>query len=298
MLKRRAWWWRKWGPALAVCACCALFPIAMWIAVDPSSHYPPCKQNETPKEAKCYEESTSIFGRVGVWIDRNHDNIGAASTAIIAIFTFSLWFATRGLRSAARGQITEAKGLAVIAQRQIVIQGIQTQTLMKQHLITNRPRLRVRHVSVVTAEHIGLPTLFFDHRNKIDGVLVVVNVGGTAARIVESFYHVYFSQGDLPMISPLEDVKRRQLLIPEGQIIGIGESRSCPIPDIIIMKPNPDPEATTIMQFDSGGWKIYVMGQIRYQDDGGHDRFMGFCREGDGKSRFRAVDNQDYEYED
>jgi hypothetical protein len=51
-------------------------------------------------------------------------------------------------------------------------------------------------------------------------------------------------------------------------------------------------------QFERGGWKIYVMGQIRYQDEGGRDRFMGFCRVGDGKSGFVAVDDPDYEYED
>jgi hypothetical protein len=43
---------------------------------------------------------------------------------------------------------------------------------------------------------------------------------------------------------------------------------------------------------------MYVMGQIRYRDSGGADRFMGFCRERGTDGRFRAVDDADYEYQD
>ena len=63
------------------------------------------------------------------------------------------------------------------------------------------------------------------------------------------------------------------------------------------MDPPPLGADVELSAFDGGGWKIYVMGHIQYQDEGGHDRFMGY-EPGDGTSGFRAVDDPDYEYED
>jgi hypothetical protein len=158
------------------------------------------------------------------------------------------------------------------------------------------PKLRVRHVSVVTADHIGHPTIFFSHGAEIRGGLAVVNVGGTKATIIESRYRIYVSKDGLPASAPY-DTAFRNLLLP-GQILNIGESCATPIVDKIVMEAPPPGIDVELRAFERDGWKIYVMGQIRYQDEGGHDRFMGFCRVGDGKHGFRAVDDADYEYED
>jgi hypothetical protein len=64
------------------------------------------------------------------------------------------------------------------------------------------------------------------------------------------------------------------------------------------MEPPPPGADVELRQFERGGWKIYVMGQIQYQDEGGHDRFMGFCRLWGSDGRFHVVEDPDYEYED
>jgi hypothetical protein len=165
-----------------------------------------------------------------------------------------------------------------------------------QYLATHRPHLRVRHVSVVTANYTGQPTVLFNHGAKIRGGLAVVNVGGTKATIIESRYRIFFSRDGLPLTAPYDENYHNLLLV--GQVLDIGESCAIPICDEIIMEPPPPGVDLELRQFERGGWKIYVMGQIRYQDESGHDRFMGFCRVGDGKSGFRAVNDPDYEYED
>jgi hypothetical protein len=50
--------------------------------------------------------------------------------------------------------------------------------------------------------------------------------------------------------------------------------------------------------FDAEKWVVYVMGQIKYHDEGGADRFMGFCRERRSDGKFRPVEDPDYEYQD
>jgi hypothetical protein len=192
-----------------------------------------------------------------------------------------------------------------IARQQVIIQTSQTAILTKQEEIArqqflneHRPRLKVRHVSVVTAEHIGHPTIFFIHGARIRGRLVVVNVGGSKARIIDSFYRIHFSKTGLPVFSPLED--RGHVLLAPEQVLEIGQSLEVPITDTIEMNPRDeiDKDAMQLRQFDTEGWEIFVMGQIQYQDEAGHDRFFGFCRKRERDGRFGAVDDPDYEYED
>ena len=61
-----------------------------------------------------------------------------------------------------------------------------------------------------------------------------------------------------------------------------------------------DPITGTIIlhRFDIEDWELYVMGMIRYRDEGGAERFMGFCRKWHRDGRFSAVDDPDYEWED
>jgi len=93
------------------------------------------------------------------------------------------------------------------------------------------------------------------------------------------------------------DSEFHNLLLPD-QTLDVGESRATPIADRIVMEPPPDGSDIEVRAFERGGWKIYVMGQIRYKDEGGAERFMGFCRERQTDGRFRAVNDPDYEYED
>jgi hypothetical protein len=120
---------------------------------------------------------------------------------------------------------------------------------------------------------------------EIKGGLVVVNVGGTKAVVIESRYRIFFSKTGLPAEAPYDTSPRPNLLMP-GQVLTIGESCATPIFDKIVMEPPPPGIDVELRVFERDNWKIYVMGQIRYQDEGGADRFMGFCRLMDGDGRF------------
>jgi hypothetical protein len=139
--------------------------------------------------------------------------------------------------------------------------------------------------------------LFFSHGAEIQGGLAVVNVGGSAATIVETRYRIFFSKSGLPAAAPYDTDFRINLLLPD-QILEAGESCATPIFDKIVME-RPEPGIDVEMRkFERENWEIFVMGQIRYRDDGGAERFMGFCRRRTSDGRFVAVNDPDYEYED
>ena len=50
--------------------------------------------------------------------------------------------------------------------------------------------------------------------------------------------------------------------------------------------------------FGERPWNMYVIGEIRYQDRTGIIRHLGFCREMHKDIRFRAVNDDEFEYED
>ncbi len=134
--------------------------------------------------------------------------------------------------------------------------------------------------------------------NRISGTLIVVNRGGTEARVIDSRYRIYWDSVGLPMRPPLHDNKSRPLHGPNDGPIAAGASIIYPI------------EATEILinshrsNIEARGLKLYVMGFIRYVDLNKKERFMGFCRiyepliVAGGNSRFVRVENEDYEYED
>jgi hypothetical protein len=241
-----------------------------------------------------------LISRADRFIEHHDKSIVAVFTVVLAISTILLWRATQHLYEAGERQLTHFEKTA---ERQAQETGASIAVARKaaeighlQFLATHRPRLRVRHVTIPTPDYLGDPTLFFVHGAPISGGLVVVNVGGTKAKIIESRYRIYFTKGELPAIA-LEEEFRKNLLMP-GQILEVGESCGTPINDTIVMEPPPPGVDAELRAFARDGWKLYVMGQIRYQDEGGADRFMGFCRERQSSGRFRAVDDPDYEYED
>jgi hypothetical protein len=152
-------------------------------------------------------------------------------TALVAVFGgFEIWLLFR-TDSTARQTVRVGLRQAVISRRQVALTGAQADILDKQKeierqafIITHRPILRVRHVSLVLL-NVGPPTDFFMHGDKISGGLVVVNAGGSVATITESFCRIFFSQTELPMRSPL-DRRHEMLFEPQAPPLGIGESRA------------------------------------------------------------------------
>jgi hypothetical protein len=240
----------------------------------------------------------SLTGRtvatITEWIDARHDFVTAAATVVVAFFTFTLWRATNRLWDAGERQLSLIKKNAEdqskttaesirIAGQQTAILGSQADVQMKQHavgrlqfLATHRPKLRVRHVSVADpALHIGHPTLFYSTGEQVRGGLVVVNVGGSNATIIETRYRIFFSKTGLPITAPYDEDFRTNLLLP-NYVMGSGESCATPITDTIIMDASHPDGTIEIRPFEKGGWTIYVMGQIRYRDVPGQNVSWAF----------------------
>jgi hypothetical protein len=235
---------------------------------------------------------------IGRFLDSSAAVFTALATIAIAWFTWTLWQSQKEMARLTRG-------IADIQEKQMLIQGAQTDIQKKQHAIgrlqflaTHRPRLQIRHVAVVhQGKTIGHPTFFFSHGTKVKGGLSVVNIGGSDATIVDTRYRIFFSNTGLPAEAPYDTDFRGNLLLPD-QILKVGESCATPIEDTAVMEP-PDRNGTQdIRAFDREGWKIYIMGWIRYRDEGGAERFMGFCRERQSDGRFRSISDPDYEWED
>jgi hypothetical protein len=292
MLKNR-------GAAFALAALFALASYGMWLSLHQSPNQQTAshseqrtRQNITPQTP---EERIAFYTEVLAWFT----GVLAVVSAVQGVFLYSADKTARLTAEAANKAATAAETHTEIVAAQTDVLTKQHAVGRLQHLATHRPRLRVRHVAVADdSSFFGHPGMFFDHGNYIRGGLVVVNVGGTKAKIIESFYRIYFSRDGLPMKSPLDDERIRELLIVESTQLDIGESLAISLRQKIVMEPAPEEGTTILRRFKTENWKIYVMGQIRYQDEGGHDRFMGFCRIGDGETRFVAVDDPDYEYED
>lgn len=244
------------------------------------------------------QESKSAF-----WSAKLTDWLLAALTGLLVLFTYRLWKSTDKLWTAGEKQIEISGKMAEVADRQLAIIGHQTDIQMKQHAIgrlqylaTHRPRLHVRHVTITTGKVMpNMPTFHFGHEAK-NGYLVVVNGGGSRADIIETRYRIFATKSGLPPEAPYDDDYRTDLLIP-AQSLEIGESCVCKISDKLVMPFDAD-MGQPIDQFEREGWSLYVMGQIRYQDEGGAERFMAFCRVRQSNGRFHAVDDPDYEYED
>jgi hypothetical protein len=151
----------------------------------------------------------------------------------------------------------------------------------------------IRHVYLVNPEHVLENPIFFED-TEVKGGLVVVNTGGTKAEIVASRYRIITSRTGPPIEAPYE--QSFGILLMQGQKLDVRESCATPISDIIRGQTPARDELPSA--FGVEDWRVYVMGQIRYKDEGGVERFMGFCRERGADGRFRPIDDADYEYED
>jgi hypothetical protein len=131
--------------------------------------------------------------------------------------------------------------------------------------------------------------------------LVVANIGGSDAQILESGYRFLVTDKGLPMSPPFKSDYVKLLLVPDEPLIA-HESR---VVSVELGEPL-GREAGLIGSRVIGYYEMFVMGFIRYSDViTGRERYMGFCRVftppvGINKlqGRFVPVDNQDYEYED
>lgn len=175
-----------------------------------------------------------------------------------------------------------------IARQQMQITGLQTDIVRKQHEVgrlqyfaANRPRLRIRDVYMLTVEDQTGERIWINFR--------VVNTGATPANIYQGVAFGWITTGPLPW--PRRTGEGVHAL--PTQTIGEGQVTSMSIPT--------DYTAQSLELWHNmpGGFGLYLIGSLTYTDATGSYRETGFARRLNRESsRFTAVDDPEYEYED
>lgn len=174
-----------------------------------------------------------------------------------------------------------------MSQRLIMEQ--QTELMRAQYVFTHRPRLRVRNLVIHPPRKFHG---FLFHGHIISGQCYVSNIGGSAAKIIESHVMLFANQMGLVMERPYEGKDANN---PIGGVIQAGSSAP-----LLINEPTPLATEAEADRVSRGAHPFFVMGWIAYADEMDVVRRTAFCRRWDaGKRRFVAVpDNPDYEHEE
>ena len=288
--------WQRWFLAIEILIISWEAPLLRSQPYDCKQHAKACESLKEPSSFIGYP-----FGYYVDWIERHHDVVIALGGLAVALFTFTLWRSTRALWRETRkgGDITErlakaaeaqsilSQQLATAAENQVAILAAQTDIQNKEHAIgrleflaRHRPRLRVRHVQLLID-----PGMTYGSGAKVEGGLVVVNIGSTKAKIVDSRFLVLVATS-LPSQQEFDGAPE---LLVRNHVMEIAESCSVPISLVF------DAEFGDQI---AGVRSIYVIGQIRYEDEAGAQRFMGFGRVRYPDGRFGYIDDPDYQYQD
>jgi hypothetical protein len=301
------------GAALACLALLVLGSYAVWLCFAAA----PCAKATAGKV--CAEKPDIRFAKnsspllnIQRWIVDNGESIeplagiaGLLAAIVLATAAMSLRRTTRtlaastvALHDAARLRSNERPTSSVPSEHQSPVATRQTDLAEKQYnlqriqfLAEHRPRLQLRHVGMVSPQP-GPVVLQTGH--PIKGSLVIVNIGGSEAKIHGAVYRFYWSNDGLPMLPPLGDGNAKALL---GRIPHILPAHGSCTVEIESHEPlDSDPGLAT--------FHLYIMGAVSYADWDDNKRWMGFCREYErpsgenGEGRFIPVFNPDYEYED
>ena len=230
----------------------------------PKPQNPTQKANSEPQEKSFLgisNEGWIALGTVGLFL----------ATSGLWVFTALLWGETKRA-------VGDTKASLKLAQ--------------DEFNATHRPVLRIRHVVI------GDPSNPVDKNpdvgSRLNISLIVVNSGGTKAYVEKTEAYALFTRSGLPVRSPLNGT--HDAFLAEDTCIGVGESISTSMAAVV--------RADEVLPHDSfipigrQGWSVFVMGQIKYRDERGSVRFMGFCRIWDGLRPMNTVDHPDYEYSD
>jgi hypothetical protein len=201
-----------------------------------------------------------------IWHHAGHDHIIAFGTCLIALFTYVLYRSTNNLWKVSKEQIDLARD---------------------EFLFTHRPRLKVRRVFIP-------PPIELMLGQELNASIEIVNIGGNEATIFWSRYRIYFGKDDYSIVGHYVPPH----VLPGGRVVFEPGSRY--IFELVDRVPQNVAESGTLIRpkFGEDDWKMYIIGEVRYQDRLGTIRHLGFCRKMQGDHRFRAVNDPDYEYED
>jgi len=281
------------------------------------------KEEQTDKTEHSRNESLTAKGTIALAVITA---ILSFATIILAGFTWKLWSATvelgRDAKATSARQATQMQRSLDLSERQLRIEGAQTDIIEKQHAVgrlqyfaTHRPKIRVRNVVIKNPIpiHASAPKTLFVKGQPISGQFYIANIGGSEAVItgigcwVIARYHQNAKREDfLPMERPYEGEAPN--IFSGGDTTKLMVGGSMPIPftgdaqmnDVAVNQFNLKRQTTLLTS--EGWWHLYVMGYIEYFDiieTNSTYRRTAFCREFDPiGERFIKVANEDYEYEE
>ena len=191
-----------------------------------------------------YRTFVFVTEKIGEISEKYHDGITAFSTFIIACFTVTLWWATRGQLNQLRESIDLTRN---------------------EFIASHHHKIRVKHVWLKSEIWKG---------EKIVVELVIVNIGGTTANIFGGNFAtlVIPADTDLPAKPPLPDEKRFSISEP---LLRIGITFD--LPEISDGRILTDEENAGIRQ---GAMRLYCFGCVDYTDisESARVKKTAFCR--------------------
>ena len=157
-----------------------------------------------------------------------------------------------------------------------------TELTRQSFILSNRPRLIIRNVSVCDVDAMFHP----EPTEPVGGAFFIANIGTSTSRIISVDCGIYRAD-TLPMVPPFtSDGQNPDRLLPPGK--GTKWSFETLLTGVQIG------ELSGIIDHTAN---VYVIGRIGYTDDLGTMRSTAFCRKWDNsRGRFLAVDDPDYEH--
>jgi hypothetical protein len=246
-----------------------------WLESSSAFQYQIKSDEEQQETSNTYKEDfatfiSTIFGPVGHFVHRYKDEITAASTAFIAVFTAVLGGFTISLARSTKKAVKTAQA---------------------EFIASHRPRLVIREVQRLTPA---------DSDRSIELRYVVANIGDNDAKIIESHIELQdIRDGILRPLQRTEGANRIGLvtLIP-GEHIFREQGSNISLPSLVVSRMVEDRQRPRVRQ-PSETRGVYFRGLIIYADKNGVRRRTGICRVYEFKTeRFYPLDDPDYEYAD
>jgi hypothetical protein len=250
------------------------------------------RSNPEPGNQSHYEDCAafvSMITKIGWLIDFYHDDIAAAATVIIAIYTIILGRATIGLRDVAESQRYDTLRAIVASEAAAIAAKDAIELSRREFILAHRPRIRVKHV--------WLKRLAAGEPISID--LVVVNTGYALPSQVILRSKIFVSSAShLPERPPIP-------------VLGYDLDAAKFINGWTFVLPVSDDPLTDLeySSLQDGGMKLYCAGIFDYRHDlsgagttgGGttaYCRMLELRRDEDGGPRFVVHRDPNYEYRD
>jgi hypothetical protein len=235
------------------------------------------KQRETPAQVKETTPEVAVSRVVVARMDaacalksiyEYRDAVTAIATIFIALFTFTLWSATRNLWAVTKSAVDLARD---------------------EFNATHRPRIQIRNLVVAQGSS---PTLF-SAQAPIRGQFFLTNTGEGKAFIsaLGCWVHLETSGDFLPMRRPYEGQAPNIAIVPFSLIPGASEAIPFNSGDVT----PPNGEIASSLSAGRGSTVLYVMGFVEFMDDSNFLRRHHFCRKWNDRRRFVRVNDDDYE---